>query len=365
MDFYVVLGVRRDARDGDIRRAYKRLARQYHPDLNPGDREAAARFHDIAMAYETLTEPDRRVRYDRGEHLTLPSTAAAGFTGFDFSPRVHAEPSTTFGDLFAEVFAPSTEARQLRGADVHVEATVTLEDLALGTRRAVTVHRQAACDACASTGAVRTAAVACGTCEGTGAVGVARGHMMFSTPCGRCGGAGRRAVQPCRACAGRGVEARADSVTIEVPAGVHDGAVVRLPGLGHAGRAGGVPGDVHVTISVAAHPLYRRDGPDLHVEVPVAIHEAALGTRIALPAIDGGRVRLRVPPGTQSGQRFRLRERGLPSSRGDGRGDLVAEVRVMLPPVLDERSKTILREFGDLQRESVRDARFPSDEDGL
>ena len=162
MDFYVVLGVRRDASDGDIRRAYKRLARQCHPDLNPGDREAAARFHDIAMAYETLTEPDRRVRYDRGEQLTLPSTAAAGFTGFDFSPRVHAEPSTTFGDLFAEVFAPLAEARQSRGADVHVEATVTLEDIALGTRRAVTVHRQAACDACAGTGAVRTAAVACG-----------------------------------------------------------------------------------------------------------------------------------------------------------------------------------------------------------
>ena len=365
MDFYVVLGVRREATDGDIRRAYKRLARQYHPDLNPGDREAAARFHDIAMAYDTLTDPDRRVRYDRGEHAAVPSAAAAGFTGFDFSPRVHAEPSTTFGDLFAEVFAPLADERQARGADVHVDATVTLEDIALGTRRAVTVHRQAACHACAGTGAVRTIAVACVACEGTGAVRVVRGHMMFSTPCGRCGGVGRRAAQPCRACGGRGVESRADTVTIDVPPGVNDGAVLRLPGLGHAGRAGGVPGDAHVTIAVAAHPLYRRDGQDLHVEVPVALHEAALGARIAVPAIDGGSVRLRVPPGTQSGQRFRLRERGLPAPRGEGRGDLVAEVRLMLPPVLDERSKTILREFGDLQRESVRDARFPSDEDGL
>lgn len=365
MDFYGVLGVRREATDGEIRRAYKRLARQYHPDLNPGDPVAKGRFHDIEMAYDTLTDPDRRVRYDRGEHVTLPAAAAAGFTGFDFSPRVHAEPSTTFDDLFAEVFAPLAEQRQARGADVHVDVTVTLEEIALGTRRAVTVHRHAACDACAGTGAVRTAAVPCGACEGTGAVRVVRGHMMFSTPCGRCGGAGRRAVQPCRACGGRGVVARADSVTIDVPPGVPDGAVVRLPGLGHAGRAGGVAGDAQVTITVAAHALYRRDGADVHVEVPVALHEAALGTRIALPAIDGGRIRLRVPPGTQSGQRFRLRERGLPSPRGEGRGDLVAEVRLMLPPVLDERSKTILREFGELQRESVRDARFPADEDGL
>lgn len=362
MDFYVVLGVRREATDGDLRRAYKRLARQYHPDLNPGDREAAARFHDIARAFETLTDPDRRLRYDRGEPVAGPS-AAAGFTGFDFSPSIHAEPSTTFGDLFAEVFAPLAETRASRGADVHVETTVTLEDIAAGTRRAVTVHRQAACHACAGTGAVRTAAAACDTCSGTGSVQAVRGHMLFSTPCGRCGGSGRRAVQPCRACAGRAVEARADTVTIDVPAGVPDGAVLRLAGLGHAGRAGGPAGDVHVAITVAAHPLYRREGPDLHVEVPVALHEAALGARIALPAIDGGRVRLRVPPGTQSGQRFRLRERGLPSSRGDGRGDLVAEVRLMLPPVLDERSKTILREFGELQRESVRDARFPADED--
>ncbi len=364
MDFYVLLGVSREASDGDIRRAYKRLARQYHPDLNPGDREAALRFHDIARAFETLTDPDRRLRYDRGEQVGGTS-AVAGFTGFDFSPSIHAEPSTTFGDLFAEVFAPLAEARASRGADVHVEATVTLEDIAVGTRRAVTVHRQAACRACAGTGAVHTAAASCDTCSGTGSVQAVRGHMIFSTPCGRCAGSGRRAVQPCRACAGRGVESRADTVTVDVPAGVPDGAVLRLPGLGHAGRAGGPAGDVHLAITVAAHPLYRREGPDLHVEVPVALHEAALGARIALPAIDGGRVRLRVPPGTQSGQRFRLRGRGLPSSRGDGRGDLVAEVRLMLPPVLDERSKTILREFGELQRESVRDARFPADEDAL
>lgn len=364
MDFYVVLGVRREASDGDIRRAYKRLARVYHPDINPGDREAAARFRDIAFAYETLVDPDRRHRYDRGETPSMSPAAAAGFTGFDFSPLVHAEPSTTFGHLFAEVFTARADRRPARGADVHVEVTVSLEDMASGARREVTVQRQAACAACAGVGTARVTPVACPACEGTGATRVVRGHMMFTTPCGRCGGAGQHETAPCRACGGRGAESRADTLAIDVPPGIHDGAVLRVAGLGHAGRTGGAPGDVHVRVTVAPHSLYRREGNDLHVEVPVALHEAALGARITLLGLDGRAVRLRVPPGTQSAQRFRLRGRGLPSSRGDERGDLVAEVRLMLPPVLDEQSKALLREFGQLQRESVRDGRFPSGEDG-
>ncbi len=364
MDYYGVLGVRREATDGDIRRAYKRLARQYHPDINPGDRTAALRFRDIALAYETLVDPERRQRYDRGEPGAPRPAPVAGFSGFDFSPRVHAEPATTFGDLFAEVFAARAPERTVRGADVHVEATVTLEDIARGAPVGVTVPRQAACAACGGSGAARAATVECPACAGSGATRLVRGHMIFTTPCGRCGGDGRRATAPCRACGGRGAEARTDTVTVDVPRGAHDGAVVRVPAMGQAGRGGGAAGDAYVSIRVAPHPLYRRDGNDLHVEVPVAVHEAALGARLALPAIDGGVVKLRVPPGTQSGQRFRLRDRGLPSPRGEQRGNLIAEVRLMLPPVLDERSKALLREFAALQRESVRDGRFPSGEDG-
>jgi molecular chaperone DnaJ len=181
---------------------------------------------------------------------------AAGFTGFDFSPRVHAEPSTPFGDLCAEVFTARADDRPARGADVHVEATVTLEDIARGARRAVTAHRQAACDACAGTGTSRVTAVDCLACEGRGSMRVVHGHMIFTTPCGRCRGEGRRTVVPCRACAGRGVEARADTVTIDVPPGIHDGAVLRVPGLGHAGRRGGPPGDAHVSVRVAPHLLH-------------------------------------------------------------------------------------------------------------
>lgn len=362
MDFYVVLGVRREATDSDIRRAYRRLARQYHPDINPGDRAAAERFRDIALAYETLVDPDRRRSYDRGD-VAPAQRAAAGFAGFDFSAGVHAEPSTTFGDLFAEALRRPAEPRPARGADVHAAVSVSIADVLTGARRRVVVHRLATCPACAGTGAARLPDSACVACEGRGTRRVARGHMVFTRRCDRCDGTGRRTYAPCSTCAGRGAEPRADTLDVDVPPGVVDGATLRIEGLGHAGVLGGRPGDAVVDVHVDPHPLYRRDGGDLHVEVPVAVHEAALGTRVGLPAIDGSLLRLKVPPGTQSGQRFRLRERGLPTPHG--RGDIVAEVRVMLPRILDERSKDLLREFGRVQPESVRDARFPRLEDGV
>lgn len=360
MDFYVVLGVRREANDGDIRRAYRRLARRYHPDLNPGDREAAARFHDISAAFETLIDPDRRQRYDAGGQA-VAGAAAAGFAGFDFSPQVHAEPSTTFGDLFANVIL-GAERRPSRGADVHVTASVTLDDVARGAIIQVTVPHHGTCRACRGAGVTPGPPTACITCDGTGSVRVARGHMIFAQPCDRCGGTGQRVRTTCIVCDGSGTEPLIETVDVPVAAGVVDGAVVRVEGLGHAGRHGGGHGDAYVAISVAPHPLFRRDGDHLHVEVPVAVHEAALGARISLPMLDGAPVRLKVPPGTQSGQRFRLRERGLPAGRGH-RGDLIAEVRVMLPRVLDERAKELLREFGRLQQDSVRDARFTTREE--
>lgn len=362
MDFYVVLGVRRGATDGDIRRAYRRLARQFHPDINPGDRQAAARFRDIALAYETLTDPTSRARYDRGEGVPTSPTVG-GFTGFDFSPKVHAEPSTTFGDLFADAILGRSAPRPSRGADVHLTLHVTLDEVMQGVRRQVPVHRHVACATCAGTGTTRaTAEDVCPACDGRGLTSVARGHMVFTQPCGRCDGTGRRVRTACEVCAGAGTVPRSDVVDVEVPSGIADGARLTIDGFGHAGSQGGRPGDAILEIVMTPHPVYRRDGDDLHVEVPVAIHEAALGARVPLPSVDGAPVRLKVPPGTQSGQRFRLRERGLPSRSG-GRGDLLAEVRVMLPRVLDERAKELLREFGRLQPDAVRDARFPSTEE--
>ena len=357
MDFYIVLGVDRTAGAGDIKRAYKRLARRLHPDINPGDREAAARFRQVLDAYETLMDPDRRRRYDSGQLSSgdADNGGTFGFAGFDFSNRVHAERTTTFGELFEEVL--QKRARQSEGAehgaDIHARTQLTFEEAWRGVQRTVTVTRQDTCRACAGSGYQRVAETRCVSCEGTGAVRSVRGHMVFAKTCPMCGGEGRLKQQECVPCRGQGVETRSETLTVKIPPSVADGARVRIAAKGHAGVRGGAPGDLLIDVSVAEHPVYRREGDELHMTLPIAIHEAALGAKIDIETPDGG-VRLRVPPGTQSGQRFRLRDRGFPSRHGQ-RGDLVVEVRMKLPKVLDERSKELLREFGRINGESVRE----------
>jgi molecular chaperone DnaJ len=359
MDLYVVLGIERDAEAGEIKRAYKRLARRLHPDLNPGDREAAARFRQILDAYETLVDPDRRRRYDAGQPtgvLDTDDSETFGFTGFDFSSRVHAERTTTFGELFEEVLqrrAGRTEGAE-PGADIHARATLTFEEAWHGVERTVTVTRQDRCRVCSGSGFQRVAETRCVSCEGPGAVRSVRGHMVFAKTCATCGGEGRLKQEECMACRGHGIEPRSESMAVRIPPAVADGARVRLAGKGHAGRRGGAPGDLLIDVTVEEHPVYRREGDELHITVPIAIHEAGLGAKIDVQTPDGP-VRLRVPPGTQSGQRFRLRDRGA-LSRNGRRGDLVIDVRLRLPKILDERSKELLREFGRINGESVRES---------
>jgi molecular chaperone DnaJ len=356
MDLYLLLGVQREATDGDIKRAYRRLARRWHPDINPGDREAAIRFRQVLEAYETLSDPDRRRRYDAGQLSPLTPGAASsfGFTGFDFSARVHAERTTTFGDLFEEVFARRSDPRPApeRGADIHAQTRVSFEEAWLGTARTATVTRQHACQQCAGSGFHRIAETACSACEGSGAVRSVRGHMVFTKDCTRCAGTGILRQERCAACHGQGMSARTETLSVQVPPGVADGARLRLAGQGHAGSLGGPPGDLYIDVHVESHEVFRREGDDVHVVLPVAVHEAGLGAKIDVTTPEGV-VRVRVPPGTQSGQRFRLRERGAVTRKGT-RGDLVVEVRLTLPRVLDERSRELLREFGRINGESVR-----------
>jgi molecular chaperone DnaJ len=357
MDFYVVLGVDRGASIDDVKRAYRRLARRFHPDVNPGDDVAAVRFREIARAYEILSDPERRRRYDvvGYEHESSPSPSA-GFEGFDFSATVHAVRQGTFGDLFAEVFrgdqSPQTPER---GADLHVTLTLSFDEALAGGEPRVAVTRHESCARCAGTGQAPVTSTECVGCGGQGLVRTARGHMVFSRRCERCGGTGRLSSRACQPCGGLGLVTRSDAVAVPVPAGIADGARLRVAGRGNAGRFGGPPGDVYVTVRVEPHALFTREGDDLHLLVPVAVHEAALGARIPIPLPGGGTTRLRVPPGTQTGQRFRLRGRG--AQARDGRsGDLVAEIRVTLPRVLDERSKELLRQFGEVNaRENVRE----------
>ncbi len=360
MDLYAVLGLGSGATLAEIKRAYRRLARKYHPDINPGDRAAAAVFRQVVEAYETLRDPDRRRRYDESGRVERAGTGASsfGFEGFDFSVSVDSHHASSFGDLFADVLArearPAREEAQQPGADLHSELALSFEESIKGTERDVTLTRHEVCRRCTGTGRVRASETPCPTCHGSGAIRSVRGHMIFSKPCPGCSGAGRQSECTCPTCGGTGVEARTEALTVRVPAGVADGARIRVAGKGNRGPHRGPAGDLYIRVQVQPHPLLRREGDDLHLLVPVAIHEAALGARIELPTLDGP-ARLRVPPGTQSGQRFRLRDRGAPVARQpERRGDLVVEVRLVLPRLLDERSKELLREFGRINQEDVR-----------
>ena len=359
MDFYLVLGLPHGATLGDVKRAFRRLARKYHPDINPGDRLAVAQFRRIAEAYETLSDPDRRRQYDAaGTVIEEPPSQPFGFEGFDFSTAATGHEESTFGELFADILRPpdpSDAGGPARGADLHLGVSLGFEEALRGGQRSVAITRQVPCRVCAGVGHLHTAGARCVHCHGTGTLRSARGHMVFAKPCRHCRGTGEQAEALCPACGGHRVGLRSEAVLVNLPAGVSDGARVRVPARGHAGRAGGEPGDLFIAVRVEPHPVFRREGDDLHMTVPVAVHEAALGAKLEIPVLDGT-ARVRIPPGSQSGQRFRLRQRGAPSQAEGTRGDLVVEIVLVLPEVLDERSKELLREFGRINDTDVRRA---------
>lgn len=346
MDVYVVLGLAPGATLADVKRAYRRLARRYHPDINPGDETAATIFRRVAEAYEILSDPNRRRLYDTGERARTESPSIE-FEGFDFTTAAEGREAGTFSELFADVFQPSQAPEAPRpGAELHAELPIRFQEAMRGGEFAVTVTRQERCGDCEGSGMRRRAEARCARCQGTGTVRWARGHMVFSKNCVSCGGTGRLRQQPCASCGALGVHPRSETVAVTVPPGTTDGQLLRVPRKGHAGVGGAGYGDLFVRVRVAPHEAFRRDGLDLHLAVPIGVHEAALGARIDVPALEGT-ARLRIPAGTQSGQRFRLRGRGIPSATGES-GDLVIEVQIVLPPSLDERSKSLLEEFGRL-----------------
>lgn len=358
MDFYLLLGLDQQASTADIKRAYRRLARRYHPGINPGDRAAEAMYQRIAEAYETLVDPERRQRYDAAG--SAPSEGAAEpppaveFAGFDFTVTAQGAQASTFTELFADVLHPAPEDAQGKpevGADIHAALTVSFLEAVRGAPRQVVVTRQDVCGACRGSGHVRTTEGRCVHCHGSGRVRWARGHMVFAKACGPCHGSGRQRHQRCAICGGHGRIVRSDAVPVDVPAGVTDGARLRVAERGHAGRNGGRTGDLYVSVNVQAHPLFRREGDDLHLQLPIAVHEAVLGARVEVPTLDGP-IKMRIPPGTQAGHRFRVSGRGV--RRPHGAGDLVVEVKLVLPPVVDERSRELIREFGRLNHADVR-----------
>jgi molecular chaperone DnaJ len=356
MDYYSILGLAPGASLADVKRAYRRLSRRFHPGINPGDRQAEAMFQHITEAYETLVDAERRKQYDAAGTAAPPSSAAAfEFTGFDFSMKAHGPQAGTFTELFAETLhpmAPTNGATPQPGADLHASVVLSFDAAMRGVEHPLTVTRQIRCGGCRGAGVVRTADGSCPHCHGAGRVRWARGHMVFTKTCAACGGSGRERQRRCTLCGGHGRSVRTESTLVHIPAGVMDGVQLRVPERGHAGSHGGRAGDLYVHVTVEPHPVLRRDRNDLHMIVPVAVHEAALGARVEVPSFDGP-VRLRVPPGTQGGQRIRISGRGAHDPAGQ-RGDLYIEVRLALPPIVDERSKEIMREFARLNTTDVR-----------
>jgi molecular chaperone DnaJ len=340
MDFYALLGVPRSASAGEIERAYRRLARRYHPGINPGDRVAEEMYPRIQLAFQVLGDPGRRRDYDRGVTRPAVTATSVSFDGFDFSSAAEGPVAATFSELFAGVFRDAARQATTPSRGVPVEAALSLsfEDAVRGGQFPLSVVRQGRCSGCEGDGQVPSSPVSCPACGGLGSSRWARGHMVFTRSCDTCRGNGRLTAETCPSCDGAGLRARSEVATVSVPPGIEDGARVAVPGRGHAAPGGGPAGDLYVVVRVADHPYFRREGRDLHLTLPVAVHEAALGGRVSVPTIDKP-VRLRIPRGTPSGRRFRIRGRGVPSVHG---------------PVEDERSRELLREFGERNTEDVR-----------
>ncbi len=358
-NYYTLLGVKSNASKAAIRRAFQKLARKYHPDLNPGDSAAAVRYRRLYEAFEILIDADKRERYDtqgsRPPAETPEEPPRYGFAGFDFSLEGERRP-----DIFPELFPSSLASepgRRERGEDIHHRLALRFEDALTGREATFPIARAYNCGTCQGFGDIPSADPApCGACGGRGRAMKVHGFMIFAKPCAVCRGAGQLAREVCPDCRGAGRESRTETVTVRVPAGVSDGDKLLVPSRGHEGRGTGVPGDLYVDVRVHPHPLFSRRGDNLFTTVPVSFTEAALGARIEVPTPDGPVV-LRVPAGVQSGQKLRLSGRGAPARRGEARGDLFIVVRVVTPKVYDDRSRELLRELDRLNPLGSREAR--------
>ncbi len=345
MDLYERLGVRRAAGGAEIRRAWQRLSRALHPAVNPGDPIAAERYLEAARAFEILVDPQRRAAYDRGELAADPvlPLAEGGFEGFDFEARVRVE-AVGFREIFEHTPPPAAAPA---GEDLEQATRVSFEESMMGALRRVHFVRFEVCAACRGVGAVESPPVPCPRCSGSGSVRGSRGHMIFSRPCRECSGRGELRQRSCPRCSGEGRAMTSEWLEVRIPPGVGNGTRVRLPGAGNAGRRGGSPGDFVLVVEVEAHPGFRREGADLFSSVSVGMVQAAIGGHVEVATPDGN-VTIEVPAGTQNGQRFRLRKRGVPLLEGGGRGDLWVEARVVIPAVTEDRARSLLRELAEV-----------------
>lgn len=380
-DYYNILGVKKDAKADEIKKAYRRLARKYHPDVNPNDKAAEDKFKQVQEAYDILSDDKKRKVFDKfgyyADNLDVnspfggaPTSGGAGpaggydFSGFDFSSGAGGSSGSSFRDIFSDLFSGSGGARTQpeaprpmpkKGRDIEIPLAMSFEEAFSGLTTNITVNRSEQCSRCQGAGDTGGPVVVCSTCKGSGQVMKTGGRLQFSQACSDCEGSGRRR-EPCSLCQGKGVTPKSEQVKIKIPAGVDTGSRVRIPKKGHGGRLGAEPGDLFIVTNVGKHKFLERKGDNIYVNVPISVPEAALGTKIEVPTVEG-RAQLRIPPGTESGQKFRLRERGFPSLRNPSlRGDQFIEVKITLPKVISEETKEVLRQFEKLNSESPRKA---------
>jgi molecular chaperone DnaJ len=352
--YYETLSIERTASDGDIKVAFRKQAMQWHPDRNPGDKDAEHRFKELNEAYEVLKDPDKRAAYDRFGHAAFEhggmGGAAHGF-GADFG--------TTFSDLFEGIFGMSAGrgrgSGRERGADLRYNMEITLQEAYAGKAAQIRIPTSVTCEACSGSGARSgTKPKACPMCAGHGKIRHSQGFFTLERTCPNCQGRGQVIDNPCGPCAGSGRVTRERMLSVNIPSGVEDGTRIRLAGEGEAGVRGGPAGDLYIFLSIGAHPFFQREGADLHCRVPVSMVTAALGGDFEVPTIDGGKTRVKVPEGTQSGCRFRLQGKGMPVLRARQTGDMYVQVAVETPQNLSKKQRELLAEFDRLSSEETQ-----------
>ena len=377
-DYYEILGIKRDAKPDEIKKAYRRLARKYHPDVNPGDKAAEERFKRMSEAHDVLSDPKKRSVYDRfgqySDNLAdaaargagpssggvprrdLISQASTGVAAARQAPAAEVVSAISFADLFGGGATKEKEPprpQPQRGADIEMPLALSFEEAINGLTTNITVNRSEQCSRCNGAGDIGGPVVVCSTCKGSGQVQRAGGRLRFAQECPDCGGTGRRRA-PCSLCHGKGTTSKTETVKIRIPAGVETGSRVKITGKGEGGRLGALAGDLYIITNVGQHKYFTRKGDNIYVTVPITVPEAALGAKIEVPTVEG-KTQLRIPPGTQSGQKFRLRDRGAPSLRNPGaKGHQFVEVQVTLPKVISEETKELLREYSKLNSTNPR-----------
>lgn len=370
-DYYDVLGLKKTATQDEIKKAYRKLARKYHPDANPDDPKAEEKFKEVSSAYEVLSDPQKREQYDAGPSFFGQGApgggAGGGFRGFQGGQPMGGDWADLFGNLFGGGGAGGfgggfggggrPQQRAERGEDVSVGVRVSFEDSLKGVTTKISVPLTVRCDTCRGSGATPgTSPTTCPQCKGRGVVSQSQGFFALSQPCGRCGGSGTVIEHPCAACGGSGLTRALKKFTVPLPAGVKDGTKIRLKGKGEPGVYGGPSGDLYVIAQVDESPVFERRGSDLLVEVPVTITEAALGAGVRMPTPDGS-VALKVPAGVQDGKLLKIKGKGAPKLGGGGKGDLLARIKVLVPEGLNGEQKELLKKFAQSYKKDPRAGR--------